>query len=185
MPSTPTTMAHQSTSLELSSIPSLSPKMRHKNYVPRNTYNPMSKTRMSSPLPLQRKSWLEYKRSSQTSRCNQCPSIHYHPYCDACQTLMGWEPHQLTKPTPKHLIMSFGRLKEYCESLPTWRELQVQSPKKISMQWREEQFARAMYKRNTAKAAREALRRQAHQQQRSHGVVPPVLKTGTQMSIPS
>jgi len=37
--------------------------------------------------------------------------------------------------------MSFGRLKEYCESLPTWKESQPQMPKKISIQWREEQFA--------------------------------------------
>jgi len=37
--------------------------------------------------------------------------------------------------------MSFGRLKEYCESLPAWRELKMQSPKKMSVQWREEQFA--------------------------------------------
>jgi len=49
--------------------------------------------------------------------------------------------------------MSFGRLKEYCESLPTWGERQPQSAKKVSLQWREEQFARAVYKRNAAKIA--------------------------------
>jgi len=37
--------------------------------------------------------------------------------------------------------MSFERLKEYCESLPAWEERQPQSPKKVSVQWREEQFA--------------------------------------------
>ena len=72
--------------------------------------------------PSQRKSWLEYERSSQTSRRYRCNRIHYHPYCERCQTLMGWEPHRLTKPTPKRLIMSFGKLKEYCESLPVWGE---------------------------------------------------------------
>ena len=98
---------------------------------------------------------------------------------------MGWEPHQLTKPTPKRLIMSFGRLKEYCKSLPAWGERQPQSPKNMSVQWREEQFARAVFKRNIAKVAREAQRRQAHQRREGLGAAPPVLGTGTQMSIPS
>jgi len=95
---------------------------------------------------------------------------------------MDWEPHRLTKPTPKHLIMSFGKLKEYCESLPAWGEQQPQSPKKISLQWREEQFAQAVYKRNGAKAAQEALRRQTHQRREVPGVALPVSGTGTQMS---
>src|SRR6266702_2521605 len=158
MTPTPTTLVHRSESSELNSTPNSSPTMRHKNYVPRNTSDPNATTRMNSPLPSQRKSWLKYKRSSQTSRRQECPRVHYHPYCERCQTLMGWEPRQLTKPTPKRLIMSFGRLKEYCESLPTWRELKLQSPKKVSIQWREEQFARAAYKRNIVKAAWEALR---------------------------
>jgi len=81
--------------------------------------------------------------------------------------------------------MSFGRLKEYCESLPMWRELKMQSLKKMSVQWREEQFARAVYKRNAAKAAREAQRRQAHRRREDRGVALPVLPTGTQMSTPS
>jgi len=98
---------------------------------------------------------------------------------------MGWEPHRLTKPTPKHLIMSFGKLKEYCESLPMWEGLKAQSPKKISTQWREEQFARAVYKRNGTKVAWEALHRQAHQRRKDPGVALPVSMTGTQMSTPS
>jgi len=36
--------------------------------------------------------------------------------------------------------MSFGKLKEYCKSLPAWKESQPQAPKKVSIQWREEQF---------------------------------------------
>jgi len=80
--------------------------------------------------------------------------------------------------------MSFGRLREYCKSLPMWRELQPQLPKKISIQWREEQFAQAVHKRNAAKVAREALHRQAHQQQEDPGVALPVSRTGTQMSTP-
>ncbi len=81
--------------------------------------------------------------------------------------------------------MSFGRLKEYCESLPAWGEQQPQSPKKVSLQWREEQFARAVRKRNAEKVAREALRRQACRRREDRGVVLPVSETGTQMSIPS
>jgi len=36
--------------------------------------------------------------------------------------------------------MSFGKLKEYCESLPAREERLPQSLKKVSIQWREEQF---------------------------------------------
>jgi len=81
--------------------------------------------------------------------------------------------------------MSFGKLKEYCESLPAWGERKPQSPKKVSLQWREEQFARAVYRRNAEKAAREALRRQVRRQREDRGAALPVLKTGTQMSIPA
>src|SRR6266571_5444718 len=148
-----------------SSTPSSSLTMRHENSVPRSTYDPTSKTRTNSPLPSPKKSWLKYERSSQTSRRRHCSRVHYHPYCERCQTLVGWRPHQLMKPTPKRLIMSFGRLKEYCESLPAWGERRPQSPKKMSVQWREEQFAQAVRKRNAAKVAREALRCQAHRPQ--------------------
>src|SRR6266702_3792434 len=185
MTPTTTTLVHWSVSLEPSLTPSLSHTTRHENFVPRNTYDPISRTRTNSPLPSQRKSWLEYERSSQTSRRRQCNRVHYHPYCKKCQTLMGWEPHQLTKPTPKRLIMSFGKLREYCESLPAWGEQQPQSLKKVSLQWREEQFARAVYKRNAAQAAREALRRQVRWQREDRGVAPPVSGTGTQMSTHS
>src|SRR6266702_3167005 len=185
MTPTPTTLAPPSVSSELSSTLSSSPTMRHESSVPRDTYDPISKTRTSSPLPSPRKNWLEYERSSQTSRRRRCQRVHYHPYCERCQTLMDWEPHRLTKPTPKRLIMSFGKLKEYCKSLPAWGERQPQSPQKISLQWREEQFARAVYKRNGAKAAREALHRQTHQRREDPGAAPPVSGTGTQMSTHS
>src|SRR6266702_2621186 len=122
-------------------IPSSSRTTRRENSAPRNIYDPTSPTRTNSPLPSPRKSWLEYERSSQTSRRRQCNRVNYHPYCERCQPLVGWQPHQLTKPTPKRLIVSFGKLKEYCESLPAWEERQPQSPKKVSLQWREEQFA--------------------------------------------
>src|SRR6266702_1893024 len=117
MPPTRTISAHRNESSGPSLTPNSSPTTRRKNSVPRNTSDPTSPTRTSLPLPSRRKSWLEYEKSSQTSRRRQCAHVHYHPYCERCQTLVGWEPHQLTKPTPKHLIMSFGRLKEYCESL--------------------------------------------------------------------
>src|SRR6266702_2943674 len=182
MTPTPTTSDHRSASSEPSLIPNSSPTTRRENYAPRSTYDPTSKTKMNSPLPSPRKSWLEYGRSSQTSRRRQCSRVHYHPYCERCQTLTGWEPHQLMKPTPKRLIMSFGRLKEYCESLPTWGERLPQSPMKVSIQWREEQFAQAVHKRNAAKAAREALRRRARRPQGGPGVGLPASGTGTQMS---
>src|SRR6266702_286891 len=185
MTPTLTTLDHPSVSSELSSTLSSSPTTRRGSYAPRNTYDPTSKTRTSSPLPLPKKSGLEIERSSQTSRRRHCRRVHYHPYCERCQTLMGWEPHRLTKPTPKRLIMSFGRLKEYCESLPAWGERQPQSPQKISLQWREEQFARAIYKRNGAKVAREALRRQTHRRREVPGAALPVSGTGTQMSTHS
>jgi len=148
--------------------------MRHENFVPRNTSDPTSSTRMSLPLPSPRRSWLEYEQSSQTSQQYQCPRIHYHPYCDACQTLIGWEPSRPINAKSKSSTMSFGKLKEYCESLPAWRDSKLQMPKKVSVQWREEQFAQAIYKRNAAKTAREALRRQACRQQEDRGAAPPV-----------
>src|SRR6266702_4129381 len=185
MLSTPTISGHWSVSSEPSLTPSLSPPLRHENFVPRSIFDPTSPTRTSSPLPSPRKSWHEYERSSQTSRRQQCPRVHYHPYCDECQTLMGCEPRRPTRLTSKRSTMSFGRLKEYCESLPMWRELKMQSLKKMSVQWREEQFARAVYKRNAAKAAREAQRRQAHRQRMDRGAALPVLPTGTQMSTHS
>jgi len=75
---------------------------------------------------------------------------------------------------PKNATISFGKLKEYCESLPTWKESQLQRPMKISVQWREEQFVQAVHKRNTTKVAREALHWQACQQQGDRGVAAPV-----------
>src|SRR6266571_3594296 len=185
MTPTRTTSAHRSASSGPSLIPNSSTTSRHESSVPRSTYDHTPRTRMSLPLPSPRKSWLEYGRSSQISRRRQCNHVHYHPYCERCQTLMGWEPHQLTKPTPKRLIMSFGRLKEYCESLPAWGERQPQSPAKVSLQWREEQFARAVWKRNAAKAAREAQRRQVRRRREDRGVALPVPETGTQMSTHS
>ncbi len=87
---------------------------------------------------------------------------------------MGWEPPLLIKPTPKRSIMSFGKLKEYCTCRRAWREQEYQRVKKMCQQWKEEQFVQAAYKRNTAKAAWEAQRWQAHQQCEAHGVAPPV-----------
>src|SRR6266571_2432217 len=185
MTPTTTTSVPWSVSSEPSLTPNSSPTTRRENSAPRNTYNLTSPTRTNSPLPLLRKSWLEYERSSQTSRRQHCRHIHYHHYCERCQTLVDWEPHQLTKPTPKCLIMSFGKLKEYCESLPAKGERLPQSPKKVSLQWREEQFARAVYKRNAGKVAREALRRQVRRQREDRGAALPVLETGTQMSTHS
>ncbi len=185
MTPTITTLDRWSESLEPNSIPNSSPTPRRENSAPRNIYDLASQTKMNSPLPLRKKSWLEYEGSSQTSRRRQCNLVHYHLYCERCQTLVGWEPHQLTKPTSGTLMMSFGKLKEYCESLPVWGKTQPQEPKKVSLQWREEQFARAVYKRNAVKVAQEAQRRQVCRQRGDPGVTPPVSGTGTQMSTHS
>src|SRR6266702_3664878 len=84
MTPTPTTLAPPSVSSELSSTLSSSPTMRHGSSVPRDTYDPISKTRTSLPLPSPRKSWLEYERSSQTSRRRQCQRVHNHRRRSAC-----------------------------------------------------------------------------------------------------
>ncbi len=104
--------------------------------------------RMNLLLPLPKESWLEYKKHSQNQWQAQCPHVHYLPYCDKCQTLMGWEPPLPIKPTPKHLIISFGKLKEYCGCHHIWREQEYQQMKKTCQQWKEEQFVQAAYKRN-------------------------------------
>jgi len=86
---------------------------------------------------------------------------------------MGWEQPPPTKLTPKRLIMSFGKLKEHCKCRCTWRKQEYQWMKKMCQQWQEEQFVQAAYKRNTARAAQEALHQQAHWQREAVEDVPP------------
>src|SRR6266702_1930408 len=138
--STPTILDLLSISSGPSLTCSLSPLMRHKNCAPRSISDPTLPTRTNLQLPSPKKSWFKCETSSQTLRQYQCPHMHYLPYCDMCWTLMGWEPPPPIKPTPKHSTMSFGKLKEYCRCLPTWREYQRQQTKKTCTKWREEQF---------------------------------------------
>ncbi len=154
--STLTTSDHPSESLEPSWTPNSSPLTRHENYAPRSTYNPTLLMRTSLPPPLLKESWLKYEKCSQNWQWDQCPCVHYLPYCNECRTLMGWEPPLPIKPTPKHSIMSFGKLKEYCKCCHAWREQEYRCMKKTCQQWREEQFAQAAYKRNATRAAWEA-----------------------------
>src|SRR6266702_1104351 len=72
----------------------------------------------------------------------QCPHMHYHPWCDDCQTLMGWEPPQPIRPKPKRSIPTFGVLKKVVEvslhyqspfGYQIWRAQECQ---KVCSEWR-------------------------------------------------
>ena len=97
---------------------------------------------MNSLLHSPKKSWLESEKSSQNLRQYQCPCVHYHPYCDKCQTLMEWEPPLPIRPILKPSIMSFGTLKQKtcCWCLPEWRLKKAKEMKKVCLEWRQEQF---------------------------------------------
>src|SRR6266571_1654426 len=88
-----------------------SPNKRHENSVPRSISDPTPPMRMPLLLLLPSKSWLESNFNSQTSSRSQCPCVHYHPWCDDCQTLMGWEPPQPIKLKSTKSIPPFGDLK--------------------------------------------------------------------------
>jgi len=127
-------------------------------------------TRMPSPLLLPSRSWSESNFNSQTLLRSQCPCVHYRPWCDECQTLMGWEQPQPIKLKPKRSIPPFGDIKTVVQARshyqsPFTTQIKVQNDlKKVCSMWRDEQFARAIVKRSVQLAAREALRQQAHQQ---------------------
>src|SRR6266702_6776894 len=177
--STTTTLACWSKFSELSSSRGSSPSWKHKNSVPRSIFNPTSPTKTSSLLPSLNKSWEQSYSSFQTLARSQCPCVHYHPWCDDCQTLMAWEQPPPIRQTYKRSIPTFEDLK-----MATWEKSRYQSlfgnPSrtqqaimKVCSTWREEQFARAITKRSAKMAAWEALRRLAHQQCRGCGAVPP------------
>src|SRR6266702_364171 len=88
-----------------------SPNKRRENSAPRNTSDPTSLTRTPSPLLLPSKSWSKSNFNSQTLLRNQCHCMHYRPWCDDCQTLMGWEPPQPTRLKSTRSILTFGDLK--------------------------------------------------------------------------
>src|SRR6266702_4946105 len=176
--STHTTSALPNESLGLNLTLDLSPSKRHKSYAPRSTSDPISPKRTPSPLLLPSKGWSESNFNSQTLARSQCPHVHYRPWCDDCQTLMGWEPPQPIKPKSTRSIPPFGDLKTVVQARSHFRspfttQINAQRElKKVCSEWRNKQFARAVAKRSGQHAAWEALRWQAHQQCVDCGVRP-------------
>src|SRR6266702_7870702 len=168
--STSTTLAPQSASSGPSSKKGSSPKPRPENSVPRDISDPTSPTRTSSLLRSPNKSWHQSYLSFQDSTRSHCPRVHYHPWCEECETLMEWEQPPLIRQTCKKSIPTFGDLKTVVRERSRYRSpFTSQSASQIALRkvcstWRDEQFARAVARRSAKMAAREALRRSVHQQ---------------------
>src|SRR6266702_7602804 len=88
-----------------------SPKPRPENSVPKSISGPTSLTRISSPPLSPNRSWHWSYSSFQISKRSQCPRVHYHPWCEDCQTLMEWEQPPPIRQTYKTPIPTFGDLK--------------------------------------------------------------------------
>src|SRR6266702_1211735 len=163
--STSTTLAHQNVSSGQSSKKGSSHSRRPESSVPRSISDHTSPTRASSSPLSPNKSWHQSYSSFQTSTRSQCPCVHYHPWCDECQTLTIWEQPPLTKQTCKKLIPTFGDLRTVIRERsryqsPSWSLSASQTAlRKVCSTWRDEQFARAVAKRSAKMAAWEALRR--------------------------
>src|SRR6266702_3804588 len=177
--STTTTLGRRSVSSEQSLRRDSSPSPRHENSVPRSISDPTLLMRTSSPPLSLNKSWHQSYLSFQTSTRSQCPHVHYHPWCEDCQTLAIREQPLPTKLTCKTLIPTFGDLKTVIQARSRYRSLS-ESPsasqtalKKVCSMWRDEQFAKAVAKRSAKMAAWEALRRTVHRQHTACGVAPP------------
>src|SRR6266702_1235114 len=179
--STHTTLGLWNGSSELNSSPGSSPTKRHKNSVPRSTFDLTSPMKTSLWPPSPKKSWEQSYSSFQTTSRAQCPHMHYHQWCDDCQTLMEWGPLPPISQTHKKPIPTFGDLR-----LAVWEKSCYQflfatqtttrsAIKKVCSTWREEQFARAIAKRSAKMAAQEALRQSVHQQHTACGAIPPVI----------
>src|SRR6266702_5983009 len=173
--STNTTLALRSASSESNWKKDSSPSPRHENSVPRSTSDHTSPTRTSLPPHLPNKSWHQSYSSFQDSTRSQCHRVHYHPWCEDCQTLTTWGQPLPTKQTSKRPIPTFGDLKMVVRARSRyWSPSKNQSTSqaailKVCSTWKDEQLARAVAKRTVKLAAREALRRQAHQQCADHG----------------
>src|SRR6266702_673971 len=189
--STSTILAHRNVSSEQSSKKGLSPSPRPGSSAPRNISNRTSPTKISLPPLSPNKSWHQSYSSFQALTRSQCPRMHYHPWCEDCQTLTIWEQPPLIKQTCKTSIPTFGDLKTVIRERSRYR-----SPSKrpsvsqlalryVCSTWRDEQFAKAVAKRSTKMAAREALRRSVRRQRVDHGAAPlaiGVKETSTQLS---
>src|SRR6266702_860553 len=189
--STSITSAHQSVSSALSSKRGLLLSPRLENSAPRSTSDHTSPMRTSSPLPLPNKSWHQSYSSFQALTRSQCPRVHYHPWCEECQTLTEWEQPLLTKQTCKRPILTFGDLKMVIRARSRYRSPSMNlsasqtALRKVCSTWRDEQFAKAITRRSAKMAAWEALRWSVHQQRADCGAAPPVIgarETFTQLS---
>src|SRR6266571_8146611 len=109
--SMPTTLDHWSVSSEQNSKKGSSQSPRHENSVPRSISDQTSPTKISSQHPSPNKSWHQSYLSFQTLTRSQCPRMHYHPWCEDCQTLATWEQPLPTKQMYKRPIPTFGDLK--------------------------------------------------------------------------
>src|SRR6266702_2090308 len=148
--STTTTLACLNESSGWSSRQGSSHTQRRENSAPRNTSDPTSQMRTSSSLPLPKKSWEQSYSSFQTSTRSQCPRVHYHPWCDECQTLMEWEQPPPIRTTCETSTKTFGDLKMAMREKSLYQSLfknqsaSQRAVKKVCSTWREEQFARAV-----------------------------------------
>src|SRR6266702_1685856 len=178
--STNTTLVRQNTSLEPSSKRDSSQDKRCENSAPRSISDHTSPTRISSLLPSLNKSWHQSYSSFQTLTQSQCPHMHYHPWCEECQTLTTWEQPLLIKQTCKKSMPTFGDLKTVIRERSRYRSpsgtlsASQTALRKVCSMWRDEQFARAVAKRSAKMAVQEALRRSVHWQCADRGAIPPV-----------
>src|SRR6266702_1991859 len=180
--STTTILACRNESLRLSLNPGSLHSRKHGSSAPRSTSDPTSRTKTSSLLCSPSKSWEQSYSSFQTSTQAQCPHVHYHPWCNNCQTLMEWEPPLPISAKRKQSMLTFGDLKTVvrersrCQSHSGNRgtALSQSTIQKVCSTWREEQFARAIVKRSAKLAAWEALPRAVHWQHVARGAAPPV-----------
>src|SRR6266581_4086100 len=109
--STTTISDRRSESSGSSSKKGSSLKPRPENSAPKSISDLTSPTRISSPPLSPNRSWHQSYSSFQISKRSQCPRVHYHPWCDDCQTLMEWEQPPPIRQTYKKQIPTFGDLK--------------------------------------------------------------------------
>src|SRR6266702_1115237 len=166
--STSTILACQSASSEPSLKKDSSQGPKPESSALTSISDPTSPTKTFSPLPSPNKSWHQSYSSFQTSTRSQCPHVHYHPWCEDCQTLTAWEQPPLTKQTCKKSIPTFGDLKTVVRGRSHYRSPSANQSasqtalRKVCSTWRDEQFAKAVAKRSAKMAAREALCRSVH-----------------------
>src|SRR6266571_2405988 len=162
--STTTTSVHPNISLELNLSQDSLHSLRHENSAPRSTFDLTSPTKTSLLLPSPKKSWEQSYSSFQTLARSQCLHIHYHPWCNNCQTLTEWGQPPPIRQTCAPSKPTFGDLKTAIKEKSHYQFLfgnpsvSQEAVKKVCLTWREEHFARAVTKRSTKMAAREALR---------------------------